>query len=105
MAMSSSNKLLWGGLVVSATYLSYKLWDFSGWKCEDVKEERNKKILKDMNDLVQSGHLQNTPFPAHLELGMSRTPTRKLSLCESIQFQFQRDWNGLIYQLSRVFLK
>ena len=100
--------LLGAAFLTSFTYLSYKIYEQFQLSQPPITENENYLILKRMNERFQSGHLQNTPFPTYLEMmnGVgSINPTRRISLCESIERQLERDWNCFLYQTGKFVLK
>lgn len=103
----SGNKFLFGAFLTSFTYLSYKIYEKLSPNDHSLPEgSENYLIIKRMNERLQSGHLQDTPFPTYLETG--RQPpvtTSRNSLCESIQMQLERDWNSFLYHMSKLVLK
>jgi len=106
----SGNKLLLGAFLTSSTYLSYKLYEKLAPKDQIPSEDENYLILKRMNERFQSGHLQSTPFPTYLkmgglECGANESEKRRISLCESIQLQLERDWNCFLFRTSKFILK
>ena len=102
-----SNKLLFGGFFTSLAYLSYKV--YGKVIPSNPESEENYWIFKKMDEHFHGGHLKNTPFPAYLEIKRNLTQnesiTVPMSLCQSIQMQFQRDWNSLMYKMSKSLLK
>ena len=109
----NKNKLLIGTLLTSFSYLSYKLYDKLSPKehhellGKNENENKNYLILKRMNERLNSGHLQNTPFPTYLEMNSIQAvkPERRTSFCQSIEIQLEKDWNYFLYHLSKILLK
>lgn len=99
---SRGNKLLVGGaFITSITYLAFKIYE----KREKYSSETNENylILKRMKERIESGHLQDTPFPSYLELESTKiSEFRRNNLCESIQNQLEKDWNHFIYKCSKL---
>lgn len=103
--VNTMSKLLVGGFLTSTAYLSFKFYNYL--HPQDPKTDSNYQILRKMEEYYHQGHLQDTPFPPHLEIQASRisVPKRPKSLCESIQLQFEKDWNHFLYQISKIILK
>lgn len=100
----SNNWLLLGGFFTSLTYMTYKAYEKITQNSEEFDEHF--LILKRMEEQFRHGHLQNVPFPTYLELAGPRNSfsvaeSREENLCESIQMQFKKDWNGLLYRISK----
>ena len=100
-------KLLLSAFFTSAGYLSYRIYEKV--KPTDPETNENYLILKRMEERFKSGHLKETPFPVYLELlGTLNRPSTVLngpSLCQSIQFQLQSDWNKFLYKMSKILLQ
>ncbi len=103
----SNNKLLLGGFLSSVGYLSYKIYE----RVNPDKPESNENflILKRMEERFNSGHLKETPFPIYLEvagtLDKPNIVNSRPSLCQSVQNQFERDWNCFLYKMSKILLQ
>jgi hypothetical protein len=103
-------RLLLGAFLTSAGYLSYRIYDKV--KPVDPESDENYLILKRMEERFKSGHLKETPFPIYLELvgnlnnsNVNADLLSRPSLCQSIQFQLERDWNYFLYKMSKILLQ
>lgn len=100
-------RLLLGAFLTSAGYLSYRIYEKV--KPADPETTENYLILKRMEERFKSGHLKETPFPIYLELAGTLDKVNisgsKPSLCQSIQFQLERDWNCFLYKMSKILLQ
>lgn len=106
-----SNKLLLGGFLTSFAYLSFKIYQhIVPPSLSSPKQDENYLILQRMKEKFDEGHLRNTPFPAYLEMsGQLRQTKGQLvkeeSLCQSLQIQLQKDWNFLLFKVSKLLLQ
>lgn len=100
-------KLLVSAFLTSAGYLSYQIYEKV--RPTDPETDENYLIFKRMEERFKSGHLKETPFPVYLELAgslkMSSNVSNPPSLCQSIQFQLESDWNKFLYKMSKILLQ
>ena len=101
---NSIMRLLLTAFLTSTGYLSYRIYE----RMKPVESDENYLILKRMEERFKSGHLQETSFPLYLEASKEIEISRNLnrpSLCQSIQFQLEKDWNSFLYKVSKILLQ